>query len=125
MSSTSFAYTVKCFTRNAHGQRFKYTSTYPYMKRKFRRRTARFALRSCRRKSRWPRSCRLLGCRAYVARYRCYSYYRYAGRVRRFYRGGVSRRNSRYRSMVSCSRNHFRQRYGLACYFGRCRRVGF
>ena len=124
VGGASFAYTVKCVTRNAHGKRFRYTSTYPYVKRKFKTRTARYALRSCRRKSRWPRSCRLVGCRGYVARYRCYSYYRYAGRVRRFYQVGVNRRNGRYRSMVSCSRNQFRRRYGLACYFGSCRRVG-
>ena len=123
ITGNTLAYTVRCYTKNGHGRRFVYKATYPYKKRRFKIRTARYALKSCRRKSIWPRSCRLTGCRTSTRRYRCYSYYRYNGRIRRFYRIGLTKRNGRFRSLMSCSHNRFRRRYGLHCYFGDCKRI--
>ena len=85
--------------------------------------TARYALRSCRGKDTWAQTCRSTTCRDSSGRYHCYFYYLHNGLLSRFYRIGLTKRKSRFRSLMSFSRNTFPRRHALHCNFRHCRQL--
>ncbi len=121
LPSLGLSFTVTCVTYDRSGRGLRYQSTYPRTKKSYIRRTAVFALKSCQRKSRWPRSCRLKGCRADVQQWLCQAFYVYRGRKQSFYQKGYNRRNSRFRAMRACASSRFRATYGLSCHYGACK----
>ena len=123
ISCSSMSFTVTCLTKDGYKKHFNYKSVYPRVKKSYLKRTARYAVKSCYRKSRWPRSCRLVRCKAAIIKWRCQSFFVFRGRYKYFYQTGVSKRNARYRAIQACSRHYFRRKYALSCHYGRCKRI--